>query len=614
MLKKEWNELIIQSLVSTSILFLFPALLILFRLMPGLSYAELFFPMFQFGLFSWAFFLGASFLSSDRLQRGVVYLLSLPYSRLKLLSLKALPRLSVLLLFYGVYVVIVSLWGADLTAISFISFSLIYFLLFVIALSVSVCSENFLVLFFTTLFGLVAFWGLQLLFILAGLWLKGFTFYEFNIRMFFNGELEEFLVRVLIGTAALLLVPVLISFVWAFTRFDARPVSAFNKRYLVRLAVLFVLGTVAALLFAYQMTDLGDTNYYLTCDHRVIQVRDYSRIKIFSQDSEHTLSGPFIYPFSFLEVGDAVFCETFQGIDRISLKDYSRENVYTLPPGRRLSFRIHTAGEMLIFLTSKQNYSDPQLEVLDLPTRSLKSLSLEGIPPSDSKLPRIFGSDALQGERFWLLSGEPPRSVSAVFRIWESGRIEKVIATRKTPSYVNHMLLTYTDSEILFSRDLGNGFETEHTLPNPESYSFNLDFWVRTDLENKPTTEMYGHTGLQENTTGDNRNRFARLDLVAFRLEPLEDLTLYPRCVAPDEYYCLEVPTSGSGKSDVRIHRLEKGRLSSSQVIFSSLDFEDYEKNVYINLFAGGLITERKRRVSIYAFPDLTELKFKGLN
>lgn len=264
MLKKEWNEIIVHSLISAGIACFFPGLLILIHALPGLTYAEAFFPMVQFCLFFWAFFLGASFLSSDRRQRGVVYLLSLPYSRLRLFVLKALPRFSVLLLFYGLFIISVSLWGKDLTAISLISFSLIYFVLFVISLSISACSDNFLVLFFSSLFGLVAFWGLQLLFILAGLWLKGYTFYGFDIRTFFNGELDGFLVHLIPGTAVLLLLPVLIVFVWAFTRFDARPVSVFNKRYLARLAGIFVLGTAAALLCACQTTDIVETAYHLT--------------------------------------------------------------------------------------------------------------------------------------------------------------------------------------------------------------------------------------------------------------------------------------------------------------------------------------------------------------
>jgi hypothetical protein len=266
MLKKEWNEIIVLSLISTGIACLFPGLLILIRVLPGLTYAEAFFPMFQFCMFFWAFFLGASFLSSDRRQRGVVYLLSLPYSRLRLFILKALPRFFVLLLLYGLFIMSIFLWGKDLTAISLISFSLIYFVLFVISLSVSASSDNFLVLFFVTLFGLVAFWGLQLLFIQPRFWIKGYTFYEFDIRTFFSGELDRFLVYLLPGIAVLLLVPVLIAFVWAFTKFDARPVSVFNKRYLARLAGIFVLGTAAALLYAYQTTDIGDTAYSLKRD------------------------------------------------------------------------------------------------------------------------------------------------------------------------------------------------------------------------------------------------------------------------------------------------------------------------------------------------------------
>jgi hypothetical protein len=71
MLRKEWHDLFRQSLFFIAGVSMLPALLILFRIIPDLSYPEVFFPVCQFSLFFWAFFLGASFLASERYQGGL---------------------------------------------------------------------------------------------------------------------------------------------------------------------------------------------------------------------------------------------------------------------------------------------------------------------------------------------------------------------------------------------------------------------------------------------------------------------------------------------------------------------------------------------------------------
>ena len=100
MLKKEISEVLKHSIIFILVALLLPAILLLTTIISDQSYFDVFFPLFQFGLFSWALFMGTSLFSGERRQRGVEYLLSLPYSRLQLIGIKILPRLCAVIVFY----------------------------------------------------------------------------------------------------------------------------------------------------------------------------------------------------------------------------------------------------------------------------------------------------------------------------------------------------------------------------------------------------------------------------------------------------------------------------------------------------------------------------------
>lgn len=137
-----------------------PAVLLIFIDQP---YFGLFIPIFQFGLFFLALFMGASLFSGFRKQKDIESLLTLPYSRLQLISLKMLPKFSALLFFFVIYLIL-SVLGADYyEALSFVSFTVIYFSLFLIALSFSANSDNFIVVFSTSLLFFIVFFGLYIL-------------------------------------------------------------------------------------------------------------------------------------------------------------------------------------------------------------------------------------------------------------------------------------------------------------------------------------------------------------------------------------------------------------------------------------------------------------------
>ncbi|MGB2844562.1 MAG: ABC transporter permease subunit, partial [Candidatus Aminicenantaceae bacterium] len=160
MLKKEISEVLKHSIIFILVVLLLPAILLVTTIISDQSYFSVFFPVFQFGLFFWALFMGTSLFSGDRRQRGIEYLLSLPYSRLQLIGIKTLPRLCAVIVFYLVFVNLYKIGGQDSAATTFIPFTAIYFTLFLLALSLSAFSDNFIILSVTSLFSLFTYYGL----------------------------------------------------------------------------------------------------------------------------------------------------------------------------------------------------------------------------------------------------------------------------------------------------------------------------------------------------------------------------------------------------------------------------------------------------------------------
>ncbi|TFG74490.1 MAG: hypothetical protein E4H23_11930, partial [Chrysiogenales bacterium] len=96
-------------------------------------------------LLMFSMFLGLSPFAMDSKQKGMEYLLTLPYSRRRLLFIKLVPRLAAVVLFYGVFFLLYHSMGHDAFGSYFEFFSLGYFALFFISFSFSTVHENFIV-------------------------------------------------------------------------------------------------------------------------------------------------------------------------------------------------------------------------------------------------------------------------------------------------------------------------------------------------------------------------------------------------------------------------------------------------------------------------------------
>ncbi|MBN2245373.1 MAG: hypothetical protein JW755_05975, partial [Candidatus Aminicenantes bacterium] len=224
MLKKEFKDVLKQSLFFIITIVATPAFLLLAKIITGMSFMSLFFPVFQFGLLFFGLFLGVSLFSLERGQRGMEYLLSLPFSRLKLLGLKVLPRLCAVIFFYVVHWLINQNGGSDYAALSVLSFSIQYFFLFLIAFSLSAASDNFIVL--TISAGFIMFILLSLFYFIYHfvIMLKyGSDLGAFSFGDLFIAEADLNILPQLLITAVVLVLPFIITHILCFRKFDIRP-------------------------------------------------------------------------------------------------------------------------------------------------------------------------------------------------------------------------------------------------------------------------------------------------------------------------------------------------------------------------------------------------------
>jgi hypothetical protein len=109
------------------------------------SYLEVFYLMYQFLLVWFGVFMGLSLFLSDKRQQAEDYVFSLPYSRLRLLGIKVLPRLTAVVIIYLIFLGFY-LGGVEglLLSETFFTISWLYWLVFILTLSFSASGDSYM--------------------------------------------------------------------------------------------------------------------------------------------------------------------------------------------------------------------------------------------------------------------------------------------------------------------------------------------------------------------------------------------------------------------------------------------------------------------------------------
>jgi len=614
MLKKEIINVLKQTFYFLLAALAMPGILIVTSIVGDQSFFPVFFPLFQFSLLFYALFMGISLFSTEHGQRGMEYLLSLPYSRLRLIGQKILPRAFVVLALYFACMLLYAQGGENAAAIHSFSFTILYFALFCISLSLSASSDNFLVLFVFSLLSLMAFLCLLFGVFWATLQAKGYIFYEFEIRPFFADGVDRYLMNLIIPVTLGILLPLLVSLFLVFRKFDMRPAKTYNKRFFKVLVPVFILGLIGSFVFAHQTLEIGYTNYFLTQDLHVVEANAYSGIKIYAGQRAYRVNIGVDYFWPFWDEDTFIYFRDGKRVGRLNTLEHTTEILYEAPRGKWIDWRNWGYDRTMAFLERKRDYSDTQLVLLEIASCNVKKIPFNGEALKEYSNWMIFGADKVEGQRFWLIySHKGILEERPIYQLWEDGRIDSIGASQKWPCYINRTLLSYAASEIILSKHEEGKFEVFKNISNKEDFHFGWYVHFQKKVTNSPVKEVYGRKIYRPSDDQDKGRsyytKYARLDLENFTIEELDDwkgyLNLYS--ADTDSYYALEMDDAAR---EAKLYQVQGGMLKHLKT------FKDVDPTYGLNglqMTGSGILVKKGNKIKVYALPDLKEVKFKKL-
>ena len=254
MSRKEWREVAKQSLY---FILAVAGMVLLTGLLNGLQgkpqfQAETVIIILGFWLLMFSMFIGLSPFALDSNQKGMEYLLTLPYSRRRLLFSKFLPRLATVIFFYLVFAILYSLIGSDAFGGGFAFFSLAYVALFFISFSLALVHENFIVQSIWAGIAWSGYLALCLFIVTLGfMWKFGMPSTWVGARIWHELSYDPPTLLSAIAVFLLLAAPFVLSLFLAFKKFDLKPARVFNRRQLLYFIPLLLLALAASLAVSY---------------------------------------------------------------------------------------------------------------------------------------------------------------------------------------------------------------------------------------------------------------------------------------------------------------------------------------------------------------------------
>jgi len=623
MLRKEFSEVLKQSLFFIVLSVTIPFGLGFAITNPTISYFELFFTQYQFGLLIFVLFMGNSLFLWDRKQRAADYLLLLPYSKLRLLGIKVLPRLTAAVLFYLVFLLLYRGGGEAFTLVSVFSFTYVYFSLFIIALSLSLSMENYIMMAVVTLLAMAAFLGMiyliptllgQLLYGTdLGLSLEYLLFVRLDL-----GKLLLYFIGVIVG----LLFPFVAAFIFTFKKTGIHPVSRFNKRYFKIFVPLLAAGVILSSLIVYSMFTPGYKTYYLAEGHRLVEW-DSLAIRVYDEDSVEKVAHSSFRRNNpvLIEAGGSLYSREYNFPEdstfftRLDIKALEVETFYKLQGRNYSGFTGPWLFKNTIaIMNGYPKDPDKELHLIDINTKEVKKIKFHQTSGGNV---RLFGADEVDGKRYWLIDSEW-KTRHRVYRLWENGEKEELGTSRKLPCYINGILMTYSEDKATLTKLTAKGMDEERgvkTITVGEGFIFHS--YRLNDFNKPPLKETIG--AIYDRTV--NGRKYYTLDIEGLELKEMKvindkieqsarrdpGLRFYVSQRTPDEYYYIEYKRKNSLFDIREVYAFDNNELT----LLKKFPFPGKGKKMYFS--RNGIIVREPGKIRVYAFPDLKELKFKKL-
>jgi hypothetical protein len=623
MFRRELADVLKQTAIFLPAVALIPAVILALHIVRHLTYFMILLPLYQTALLFWALFLGTSLLMRERDQHAVEYALTLPYSRLHLLGLKILPRAAVLIALFLVFWLLYGTGETSLAAMGFAPFALTLIFLFVISVSLAPLVENFLVLALLTMFSTAACW----IVVLTIIWLTRSPDYldaawPYYFKGVFTLDLlgsEKWLVSVLWADGLIVMIPFVLAFIKTARKLDLKPVV----RHGLRFASLFVPIALLAVASSYVLTNAAvpapEARYELTQDHLLIEYQQ-SMCIVYTKDNKKKfpLKGGLLYWTAF-EKNKYIYFSDYQ--DKFRKLDLESGALTELPPAESEARRHYLINDGSIHY-----YFRPRKVATDeihLVKRAEDSPETTEIIFRDDlfqkSYPYLIGTNTFEGKRYWLaglMKYSGKSSEHYLIRLWENGRVESREAAAGFLSvYFNHLLFQRNKDNIAILKDTGTGFEPVKTIPGDQEHSLSTS--IREALGSGPVSTLgnkvcylsFGHiirldldtleteeVAAVNKQTADSIYNFARIGSLLEEEDPVHKKTTFYRIedrrLVPIRTFTLTKDRDACTPDEAGSYTLWKEHFEISDT---------------------GLILCKGKEIRVFAWPDLSELTFKGL-
>ncbi len=602
MLIKEIKTICKHAAILFGVMLLVSAFLFIERIFvptaPG--YFDVFFVLFQVGLLFWAFFMGIATFSNENGQEGMDYLLSLPYSRYRLLTLKAVPRIVAVTLMFLLYLGLYHLGGIQVSLMGKTSLLAWYITIFILSFSLSTNSYNFLKL------SIHLFVSLSL--VAAGLYFL--IIYTFRLRagsdmgiqamdLFLVDSGNRYLGFVFISLSFLVL-PFLVAFIAHFKRFDASYSRESRRRYCKILIPSLVVGVLLSFFTAYRGIKSDYQSYYLTDDFDLIEVDEFEA-RLYDSGNVRKLTGftrfgqPFleddryIYEFNLYQnAGD--FHSKLMRLDK---KNFSVESLYESSPTGIIRYRGWGWKNDIVFLEWAKK-DKLNIVCVDRDNHRVRKLSVPWTAEKKRQQPFLFGADEIDGREFFLIQ-MVAKLERSVLRVWGDGAFEWLDIGSISPLYAGGMLLAPSKGGPLRFWKLN---ETGAEMVKEVSVDLRFySYYWQSNLN---------HAGWKE-VCGIMKQELYRVSLDTLAVDLISDSAAYARHAQPaDGIYYAEMSAPYMVKS---LNRYKNGKNE----VLLELNLETIKVGNRLQIFKNGIVLERNGKPRVFAFPDLREITYKKL-
>lgn len=582
-------------------------------------------------LLMFSMFLGLSPFAMDSKQKGMEYLLTLPFSRRRLLFIKLVPRLAAIVIFYLAFVLLYGLIGNDAIGGGFTLFSLACFALFFISFSLSVVHENFIVQSIWAGIALCGYLAVCLFLCALGLeWKFGMPSSWIGSRLWQELAFDVPTLLSAVAVFLLLAAPFIVSFFLAFKKFDLKPARAFNRRQLLIFVPLLLLAFALSLGLTYlvqQNSPYWEPDFFILKNQRVLKAEFPGKLVVYDQAGRREICAKNTVSWNqmLLEDGQRLYLSGYdtkdgaQIIACLNQADLSWKVVHRVPDGFGAAngyMGIRYDGRRFVYLRHFPAGTGHSGRGNRPETRS-GALELVGVDPAGGgsetatfraplfrrySEPWLIGSDERNGVRFWLVASRWRN----VFRLWQDGRAEDLGICSGFPVYAGGLLFMRGDRSLKVLRLLDEGSETVKEIAG-EFQGWNPFFF-------SSVTSRLGEIYVERD------KRIVRIDLATFAVEDFGPCRGHIWMVAPGDFYYVEFeswPGLGTDRWK-KLYRLQDGKMA----LLKRFDFADAG---YGHLFVNGngIILRQvkmknsqvsRTRTRAFAFPDLRELRFKGWN